>query len=97
MKQGNWSGYAKYLILADKSKGGLIATYEKYLDFIKVKDVINNIAYADKTTYSHEGDIYNRKVNSNEAKNILSNIEECKWTDVTAKVRLVANQLKIRI
>ena len=97
MKQINWTGYAKYLVLADKSNSGLIASYDKYLNFVKVKEVINNIAFADKTTYSYKGDIYNRKVNSNEAKNILLNIEECKWTAVTAKLRLVANQLKIRI
>ena len=35
--------------------------------------------------------------NSQEAKNILANIDECRWTDTTSKMLLVANQLKLRI
>ena len=70
--------------------------YAKYL-VLASKEVINNIAFSDKSTYSSSGDIYIRKITSSEAKNILDNIEECKWTSTTAKIILVANQLKIRI
>ena len=92
-----WHGYAKYLVLADDSNGELKANYENYLNFKQIKDVINNIAYADKSTYSYEGDIYTRKITSADAKTILSNISDCKWNQKTSLMLLVASQLKLRI
>jgi|TARA_R110000851_G_scaffold1135_2_gene3982 hypothetical protein len=97
MNKNKWSGYAKYLVLASNSNGKLRPSFTAYLEFKKLKEVINNIAFSDKSTYSSSGDIYIRKITSSEAKNILDNIEECKWTSTTAKIILVANQLKIRI
>ena len=97
MKKDNWSGYAKYLVLSDNSKGKLRPNYVAYLEFKKVKEVINNIAFSDKSTYLSGGDIYDRKITSSDAKTILTNIDECKWTNITSKMILVANQLKIRI
>ena len=97
MNKSRWSGYANYLVLSDKSNYKLRANFTSYLNFKKVKEVINNIAFTDKTTYSCDGNIYNRKITSQEAKNILANIDECRWTDTTSKMLLVANQLKLRI
>ena len=97
MKMDRWSDYAKFLVLASNSDGRLQPDYVAYLEFKKVKEVINNIAFSDKSTYSSDGDIYVRKITSSEAKNILDNIDECKWTNTTAKIILVANQLKLRI
>ena len=91
------SGYAQYLVLSDKSGTRLGGNYLTYGNFKRVKEVINNIAFSDKSTYSSDGDIYVRKITSSEAKNILDNIDECKWTNTTAKIILVANQLKLRI
>jgi len=96
MNKSNWSEYANYLALSDKSNYKLRANFTSYLNFKRVKEVISNIAFTDKTTYSCDGDIYNRKVTSIEAKKILANIGDCKWNDNTAKILLVANQLKIR-
>ena len=97
MNKSRWSGYAKFLVLSDKSSYKLNSSFTSYLDFKKVKEVINNIAFTDKTTYSYDGNIYNRKITTQEAKNIIANIDECRWTDTTSKMLLVANQLKIRI
>ena len=97
MKKDRWSDYAKYLVLSDNSDCKLIGTFGHYQDFKVVRDVINNIAFSDKNTYLHNNNIYNRKITSAEGKNILSNIKECKWNDKTAKMLLVANQLKLRI
>ena len=97
MNKSRWSEYANYLVLSDKSNYKLRANFTSYLNFKKVKEVINNIAFTDKTTYSCDGNIYNRKITSQEAKNILSNIGDCRWNDSTAKMLLVANQLKIGI
>jgi len=91
------SGYAQYLVLSDKSGTRLGGNFLTYGNFKRVKEVINNIAFSDKSTYSVEGNIYKRKVTSTEAKNILTNIETCKWSGTTAKMLLVANQLKLQI
>ena len=97
MEMKYWSGYAKYLVLSDRSKNKLKSTFLHYQDFIIVKNVINSIAFTDKSTYSYDGDIYRRKITSTEAKNILDNINKCKWNEKTEKMLLVANQLKLRI
>ena len=97
MNKSRWSGYANYLVLSDKSNYKLRANFTSYLNFKKVKEVINNIAFTDKTTYSCDGNIYNRKITSQEAKNILANIGDCKWNDNTSKLLLVSNQLKLRM
>ena len=91
------SGYANYLNLSDKSGTRLKCNFTAYQEFKIIKEVINSIAFSDKNTYLYNGNIYNRKITSQEAKNILANIGDCKWTDNTAKMLLVANQLKIRI
>ena len=97
MEMKYWSGYAKYLVLSDRSNNKLKPTFIHYQDFIILKNVINSIAFTDKSTYSYDGDIYRRKITSTEAKNILDNINKCKWTDVTSRLFLVASQLKLNI
>jgi len=91
------SDYAKYLVLSDRSESKLHGTYQNFLEFKKIKDVVNNIAFSDKSTYSVEGNIYKRKITSTEAKNILTNINDCKWSDATAKMLLIASQLLVKI
>jgi len=97
MKIGSWSNHSKYVVLADRSSGKLVGNYSTFNNFLKVKDIINNIAFSDKLTYSSDGDIYNRKITSTDAKIILDNIEECTWNNKTSLMLLVANQLKLRI
>ena len=97
MKQKHWSDYSKYIVLADNSRGILRGTYLSYMDFRVVKDVIENIAFTDKSTYSKDHNIYNRKITTLEAKTILTNIDICKWNSKTRKMLLVASQLKLRI
>ena len=97
MNMKNWSTHSKYVVLSDHSSGIIVGSYDNYVNFIKVKEVINNTAFSDKSTYSNDGDIYNRKITSSDAKIILNNIEECIWNDKTSLMLLVASQLKLRI
>ena len=92
-----WSDYAKYLVLSDKSGSKLKGSYLHYQNFKKVIELLNRISYSDKLTYSYDNDIYKRSVNSTEGKNILNNVKECRWNDVTEKILLVASQLKLQI
>ena len=97
MEMKYWSDYAKYLVLSDRSSNKLKSSFLHYQDFIILKNVINSIAFTDKSTYSYAGNIYSRKITSTEAKNILDNINKCKWTDVTSRLLIVASQLKLKI
>ena len=97
MNAKSWSNHSRYVVLTDHSSGQLGGNYSTFVNFLKVKEVINNIAFSDKSTYSDNGNIYNRKITSSEAQIILDNIEECKWNSKTALMLLVANQLKLRI
>ena len=97
MKLNKTSGYARYLVLSDRSNGILKGDYLTYQDFKLVKDIVNRLSLSDKASYLYESNIYNRKVTSTEASNILKNINECTWNDTTKKMLLIASQLKVRI
>ena len=94
-----WSDYDKYLILADNSYGKhkIRDTYESFLNYKIVIDVINRIAFTDKSTYSYNNNIYNKKITSEDAKKILGNVLNCKLTSTTAKLKIVAHQLGLII
>ena len=97
MKKENWSDYAKYLILSDKSKNRIGTTFESFLNFKKVREIINNIAFSDKSTFSFEGVIYKRKITTSDAKKIMDTINDCRWNINSEKIFLVSNQLGILI
>ena len=97
MEKKHWSDYGKYLVLADNSRSKLKSDFGSYLKFKKILEIINNIAYSDKSSYLHEGNIYTRKITSVDAKKILDNVLQCKWTDTTSKILLVASQIGFRI
>ena len=50
MEKNKWSEYDKYLVLADNSHGKhkIRDTYESFLNYKIVMDVINRIAFTDK-------------------------------------------------
>ena len=99
MEMKNWSDYEKYLILADNSYGKhkIRETYESFLNYKIVIDIINRIAFTDKSTYSYNNNIYNKKITSEDAKKILGNVLNCKWTNTTAKLKIVGHQLGLII
>ena len=99
MEMGKWSDYSKYLVLADNSHGKhkIKDTYESFLNYKIVMDVVNRISFTDKSTYSYNNDIYKKKITSEDAKKILGNVLNCKWTRNTAKLQIVASQLLLKI
>ena len=86
MEKNKWSDYSKYLVLSDKSNSRLKANYESFTNFKKVMEVINSIAHSDKSSYLYEGDIYSRRITSTDAKKVIDNVQECKWTENTKKL-----------
>ena len=97
MKKSNLSDYARYIVLSDNSSMDLKGNYQTFLNFKKVMEIVKNIASSDKSSYLYEGDIYSRKITSTDAKKILNNVSQCKWTDSTSKIFLVASQMGLRI
>ena len=99
MEMKNWGDYDKYLILADNSygKNKIRDTYESFLNYKIVMDVVNRIAFTDKSTYSYNNDIYKKKITSEDAKKIIHNVASCRWTSNTAKMKIIASQLGVRL
>ena len=97
MEKNKWSEYDKYLVLSDNSNCVLGGTYTHFLNFKKVLEVVMNIAHSDKSSYLHDGNIYSRKVTSTDAKRILENVLDCKWTGTISQMKLIASQLGVKI
>ena len=91
-----WSDYDRYMILADNShannngKHKIRDTYDSFLNYKIVMDVINRIAFTDKSTYSYNNNIYTKKVTSEDAKKILVNVE--KWSEMSESITEVSTK-----
>ena len=96
-KKREVSEYAKYIVLADKSRCNLKGTYEAFINFKNVLNVVHGISNSDNTTYLHDGNIYTRKITSAEAFKIVKNLTDGIWSEHTWKMKLIAAQLKVRI
>ena len=97
MEMEKWPEYSKYIVLADNANGKIRETYEAFLNYKKVMDVLHSISYTDKTTYSYNNNIYNKKITSEDARKIILNVSNCRWTDTTAKLKLIASQLELKM
>tara|TARA_R100000030_G_scaffold94633_1_gene81579 strand:+ start:780 stop:1073 length:294 start_codon:yes stop_codon:yes gene_type:complete len=97
MKFENISDYEKYIVLSDRSDGKLGWTWSTYLNFKTVMEVINRIAVSDNSTYSYNGNIYNRRITSTEARQVVSNVMDAKWNQKTSVVLSISNQMGLKI
>ena len=97
MEKSKWSDYARYVALSDSSSMSLKGHYQSFLNFKRVMEVIYNMANTDKSSYLYDGNIYSRKVTSTDAKIIIENVNECKWTESTKKIFTVSSQLGVII
>tara|TARA_X000001382_G_C3076994_1_gene149263 strand:- start:65 stop:358 length:294 start_codon:yes stop_codon:yes gene_type:complete len=97
MEMEKWPEYSKYIVLADNSSGKIRETYEAFLNYKKVMDVLHSISHTDKTTYSYNNNIYKKKITSEDARKIIFNVGNCKWTATTAKLKIIASQLQLRM
>jgi len=74
-------------------------SYEAYLKFTKLIDVLENISNSasDSNQYLYANELYNKKISQSDALTILDNIYNGKWNATTAKCMLVANQIGLNI
>ncbi|MBC8421860.1 MAG: hypothetical protein H8E03_00410 [Pelagibacteraceae bacterium] len=101
MRKLKWSNYAKYIVLADESNGTLLGNYETFLNFRKVVEVLTKVMSSQKTNiYMGEGAVVvldDTGISPSDATNILSNIDECIWNQVTSKILQIASVMKLKI
>jgi hypothetical protein len=93
------SQYEKYICMAHTHTHQLGLSYEAYLKFTKLIDVLDNISNSasDSNQYLYANELYNKKITQSDALTILDNIYNGKWNATTAKCILVANQVGLNI
>ena len=93
MKKHKYSDYENYILTADKC--GLRLGYESFLDFKVIVSFIKEIASKTGDTFLHNGTIYNKKISTSDANSLVDSLEKRRVN--VFYLKLVANQLKIRI
>ena len=87
-----WSGYDKYVVLAERSGSrGLQTGFAAYLAFKKVLEAINMIANKKGDSYKYEGELYSKLITSSKAFSILKGLEECRYS---SDIKRIAIQIK---
>ena len=94
MEKSKYSEFDSYTILCDNSKGFKLG-YESFLKFREVKKFINQIANKGGDTFTYENDIYDKKITSSQAQNMLNSIFNNRCNYHTFK--LAANQIGVRL
>ena len=94
MEKSKYSEFDSYTILCDNRKGFKLG-YESFLKFREVKKFINQIANKGGDTFTYENDIYNKKITSSQAQNMLNSIFNNRCNYYTFK--LAANQIGVRL
>ena len=94
MEMKRWSGYDKYIVLADRSgPRGLQTGYTAYLAFKKVVEAINMIANKKGDSYMYKGELYSKIITSSKAYSILKGLDECRYI---LDIKTVAVQFKAK-
>ena len=93
MDQSKFSEFDRYTILADNAN--LKAGYEAFLDFKIIVSFLNQMASKEGDTFLHNGTIYKKRITSTEARSMLDGFFQNRCN--VSKLRIVANQLKIRM
>ena len=98
MLQKNWSDYDKFLVLSDRSRSRLGSEYGHFIKFKTIVETLKKMRSTQGNMVVVDGEVIDKKkITSSEATNILSNIYECKWDNVTEKMLLVASQLGVSL
>ncbi|MAG48287.1 hypothetical protein CMO86_00955 [Candidatus Woesearchaeota archaeon] len=93
------SQYEKYVVMAHSQTNKLKLSYDGYLRFKELTEVIDKISNSasDSKSYLYGNEMYQKKITQSEALKILDNIYNGKWDATTEKCLLVANQIGMNI
>ena len=94
MKQERWSGFDKFVVMADKYYGYIKADYPAYLDFKVLKSVMENCSKGhDPTNYYHDGETINLGITKNNMSKSIDKMFKNKWDE---NLHLVVRRLGLR-
>jgi hypothetical protein len=93
------SQYEKYVVMAHSRTHSLPLSYDGYLRFKELTEVVDKIANSasDSKQYLHGNEMYEKKITQSEALRILDNIYNGEWNATTEKCLLVANQIGMNL
>ena len=92
MEQSKIGDFDNFIVMATNTPG-LSTSYSTFLDFKLVRTFIKKIASTpDNDTFLYEKTIYNKKITSADATNILGKLLKNKFDN---RIRMVANHLNI--
>ena len=96
MEKSKYGEFDNYTILCDKSRGFKLG-YEYFLKFKEVKKFINQISNSSDSSdvVTYENKIYNKKITSAEAQNMITSLFNNRCNYKTFKK--VAHQLGVRV
>ena len=94
MKQERWSGFDKFVVMADKASGYVKSDYPAYLDFTVLKSVMENIGKGhDPTNYYHDGETINLGITKGNMLKALDRMFKNVWDN---NLDLVVRRLGLR-
>ena len=80
MKQERWSGFDKFVVMADKHNGYIKSDYPAYLDFAVLKSVMENCGKGhDPTNYYHDGESINLGITKNNMTKAIDKMFKNVW------------------
>ena len=94
MKKERWSGFDKFVVMADKSSGYIKSDYPAYLDFTVLKSVMENCGKGhDPTNYYHDGETINLGITKNNMTKAIDKMFRNVWDN---SLDLVVRRLGLR-
>jgi len=94
VKQERWSGFDKFVVMADKHNGYIKSDYPAYLDFTVLKSVMENCGKGhDPTNYYHDGDTINLGITKNNMTKAIDKMFRNVWDN---SLIIVARRLGLR-
>ena len=96
MKSEKWSGFDRYLVLADRCKF-LSGGYDGYLNLCEIMETLNLMVSKQQNTYTYNGEVYVSNLTGGEITRIQDAISTGKYDGSFDNVRYLKRQLGIKI
>tara|TARA_R100000005_G_C4988953_1_gene196702 strand:+ start:1709 stop:1999 length:291 start_codon:yes stop_codon:yes gene_type:complete len=96
MKREKWSGYDKYVVLADQCKY-LSGGYEGFVNLREIMETLTLMCSKQQNTYTYNGEVYVSNLTSGEINRIQDGLDTGKYDGSFNMVRLIKAQLGIKI
>ena len=94
MEQSKIGDFENFIIIATKTSG-LSTSYSTFLDYKTVRTFLKKVASTpDNDTFLYEKTIYNKKITSADANNILTKLDRNVFD---SRLKLLATQLNLRL